>query len=76
MQYIKDALSFGPLRVSVIKVGTSGTLAQALAVLVQKETTGWITVCDGTSQDWTDLASWIKAREKEQKSWKAVCYNT
>ena len=76
VQYIKDTLSFGPLRVSVIKVGTSGTLAQALAVLVQKETTGWITVCDGTSQDWTDLASWIKAREKEQKSWKAVCYNT
>lgn len=75
-QYIKDALSFGPLRVSVIKVGASGTLAQALAILVQKETTGWITVCGGTSTDWTDLVSWIKAREKEQKSWKAVCYNT
>ena len=75
-QYIKDALSFGPLRVSVVKVGASGTLAQALAILVQKEQTGWITVCDGTSQDWTDLVSWIKAREKEQKSWKAVCYNT
>ena len=26
-QYIKDALSFGPLRVSVVKVGASGTLA-------------------------------------------------
>ena len=75
-QYIKDALSFGPLRVSVVKVGASGTLAQALAILVQKEQTGWITVCDGTSQDWTDLVSWIKAREKAQKSWKAVCYNT
>lgn len=75
-QYIKDALSFGPLRVSVVKVGASGTLAQALAILVQKEQTGWITVCDGTSQDWTDLANWIKARAKEQKSWKAVCYNT
>lgn len=75
-QYIKDALSFGPLRVSVVKVGASGTLAQALVILVQKEQTGWITVCDGTTQDWTDLVSWIKAREKEQKSWKAVCYNT
>jgi len=74
-QYIKDALSFGPLRVSVVKVGTEGTLAQALAILVQKEQTGWITVCGGTTQDWSDLSSWIKAREKEQKSWKAVCYN-
>ena len=26
-QYIKDALSFGPLRVSVVKVGAEGTLA-------------------------------------------------
>lgn len=75
-QYIKDALSFGPLRVSVVKVGAEGTLAQALAILVQKEQTGWITVCDGTSSDWTDLVSWIKAREKEEKSWKAVCYDT
>lgn len=74
-QYIKDALTFGPLRVSVVKVGTDGTLAQALAILVQKEQTGWITVCDGTTQDWSDLVSWIKAREKEEKSWKSVCYN-
>ncbi len=75
-QYIKDALAFGPLRVSVVKVGAADTLAQALAILVQYEQTGWITVADGTAQDWTDLVSWIKAREAEQKSWKAVCYNT
>ena len=75
-QYIRDALSFGPLRAAVVKIGTSGQLAQALAVLVQKEQTGWITVCGGASKDWTDLTSWIKAREKEEKSWKAVCYDT
>ena len=74
-QYIRDALSFGPLRAAVVKIGTSGQLAQALAVLVQKEQTGWITVCGGASKDWTDLTSWIKAREKEEKSWKAVVYN-
>ena len=39
-QYIKAALSFGPLRVSVVKVGAEGTLAQALAILVQKEQNG------------------------------------
>ena len=75
-RYIKDALFFGPLRVSVIKIGSEGTLADALAILVQQEQTGWITLADGKSQDWSDLASWIKARENEQKSWKAVCYNT
>ena len=74
-QYIRDALSFGPLRAAVVKIGTSGQLAQALAVLVQREQTGWVTVCGGASKDWTDLVSWIKAREKEEKSWKAVIYN-
>ena len=64
-QYIRDALSFGPLRAAVVKIGASGQLAQALAVLVQKEQTGWVTVCGGASKDWTDLASWIKAREKD-----------
>ena len=62
-QYIKDALSFGPLRAAVVKIGSEGALADALAVLTQKEQTGWITVCDGKSQDWTELTSWIKARE-------------
>lgn len=75
-QYIKDALSFGPLRAAVVKIGSEGTLADALAVLTQKEQTGWITVCDGKSQDWTELTSWIKAREAEGRSWKAVCFNT
>ena len=75
-QYIKDALSFGPLRVSVVKIGTEKALADAAAIFTQYEKTGWITFADGKSSDWTDLASWIKAREKEQKSWKAVCYNT
>lgn len=75
-QYILDALSYGPLRVSVAKVAANGTLADALAILVQYEKTGWITVADGTAEDWTALVSWIKAREKDQKSWKAVCYNT
>ena len=75
-QYIKDALSYGPLRVSAVKIGTEEDLAEAAAVFTQYEKTGWITFAEGKSTDWTDLASWIKARELEQKSWKAVCFNT
>lgn len=75
-QYIKDALSFGPLRVSVVKIGTEDALADAAAIFTQYEKTGWITFAEGKSTDWTDLVSWIKAREGEMKSWKAVCYNT
>ena len=75
-QYIKDALSYGPLRVSVVKIGSSEALADAAAIFTQYEKTGWITFADGKSADWTDLVSWIKARELERKSWKALCYNT
>lgn len=34
-QYIKDALSFGPLRVSVVKIGTEKALADAAAIFTQ-----------------------------------------
>ena len=72
--YIQDALSFGPARVGVAKVGTSNTLNDALALITANEKTGWITVADGSSDDWTALATWIKAQEAEAKSWKAVVY--
>lgn len=74
-QYIKDCMTFGPLRCGVAKVGTDSTLSEALALVTAHEKTGWITVADGTSEDWTALVSWIKAREKEAKSWKAVVFN-
>lgn len=76
VQYIKDALSYGPLRVSVVKIATTGDLADATDIFTQYEKTGWVTFAEGKSTDWADLSSWIKAREKEYKSWKAVCYNT
>lgn len=73
-QYITDCMTFGPLRCGVAKVGADGTLADALALVTAHEKTGWITVAGGTSADWTALVSWIKAREKEAKSWKAVVF--
>ena len=73
-QYIKDALSFGPLRVSVVKIKTADDLAAAAAIFTQYEKTGWVTFAEGSSDDWTDLSSWIKAQEKAYKSWKAVCF--
>lgn len=74
-QAITDAMSFGPLRVGVAKIGSTDELAAGLALVTAQEKTGWITVVDGTSTDWTALVTWIKAREAEDKSWKAVVYN-
>ena len=73
-QYIKDALSFGPLRVSVVKIKTADDLAAAAAIFTQYEKTGWVTFAEGSSDDWSDLSSWIKAQETAYKSWKAVCF--
>lgn len=73
-QYIADCMAFGPLRCGVAKIGTDDTMADALALVTAHEKTGWITVVDGTSADWAALVSWIKAREKEAKSWKAVVF--
>ena len=74
-QAITDAMAFGPLRCGVAKVGSDGTLEEALALVTAHEKTGWITVVNGTTADWTALVSWIKAREAEAKSWKAVVYS-
>jgi len=74
-QAITDAMSFGPLRVGVAKIGSTDELAAGLALVTAQEKTGWITVVDGTSTDWTALVTWIKAREAEDRSWKAVVYN-
>ncbi|WP_294855620.1 phage tail sheath C-terminal domain-containing protein [uncultured Oscillibacter sp.] len=75
IQAVKDALSFGPLRVGVAKVGTGGTLAEALALVLENEKTGWLTVVGGTPEDWSDLVSWTKAREAAYKSWKTVVFD-
>ena len=36
---------------SRITAATPAQLAQALAVLIQREQTGWVTVCGGASKD-------------------------
>lgn len=63
-QYIKDALSFGPLRVSVVKIKTTDDLAAAAAIFTQYEKTGWVTFAEGTSDDWTDLPAGSRPRKR------------
>ena len=74
-QYIKDALAFGPYEVGVAKIGADDTVADGLALITANAHTGWITVADGTEEDWAALVAWIKAGEEKVRSWKAVVYN-
>lgn len=76
LQYIKDVLTFALNKVCVVRIdATGGLLADALSIVEKNVKTGWITIADGIADDFTALASWIKAKEALEKSYKAVCYN-
>lgn len=75
LQYIRDIFNFALNKVAVVRVDkTAGTVAEAVGILEKNIKTGWITVADGTEEDWTTLASWIKSKELERKTYKAVAY--
>lgn len=77
VRYIKDVLEFSPKKLIVIRMGENeeSTLGSALSKLQWFSNTGWITIADGTDEEYTDLVSWIKAKENEGYTYKAIVYN-
>lgn len=74
-QYIKDIFTFAPYKVCVVRIDTTiDTLADALEILTGNVKTGWITIADGTTEDFATLASWTKSQEGLKKFYKSVCY--
>ncbi len=75
LKYIKDIFNFSLNKVVVVRVDkTGGSIADALACIERNIKTGWITIADGVSEEWATLASWIKSKELERKTYKAVVY--
>lgn len=74
MQYIRDIFTFAPYKVAIVRVAEDGTVANALTILEANIKTGWITIADGVTADWTTLASWVKSKELEKKTYKVVTY--
>lgn len=75
MQYIRDIFNFALNKVVIVRIDkTGGTIADALATLEKNVKTGWITIAGGITEDWNTLASWIKTKEAERKTFKAVVY--
>jgi len=83
-RYIKDLFTFAPSKCIIVRMSAETeeeisnkiTLNQALKTLESLTKTGWITIADATETEYSDLASWIKAREKEGKTYKAAVYKT
>lgn len=76
LQYIKDIFNFAMSKVAVVRVDAGGTVSDALTILESNIKTGWITIADGTTEDFSTLASWVKTKEAERKTYKAVVYKT
>lgn len=75
LQYIKDIFNFALNKVAVVRVDkTGGSIADALKTVEGNVKSGWITIADGVTEDWTTLSSWVKAKELERKTYKAVVY--
>lgn len=74
LQYIKDIFNFALNKVAIVRVDTTAAISDALTVLEGNIKTGWITIADGTAEDFSTLASWIKSKELERKTYKAVVH--
>lgn len=74
-QYIEDVFTFAPFKVCVVRIDTTvDTIADALAIVEGNVKTGWVTLADGTADDWTALVTWTKAKEAAKKYYKSVVY--
>lgn len=79
-QYIKDIFEFAPYKVSIIRIDATGSpsapaITTAFPLVLENVKTGWITIADGTSEDFTALTSWVKSQITLKKTYKAVVYN-
>ncbi len=73
-QYIADVLSFGVNKVVVVRIDTTGLIADALAIIGKTVKTGWVTIV-GETADYTGLITWIKSKETAGETYRAVVYN-
>lgn len=74
LQYLRDVFGFALNKVCVARIDTAGSVADALIAIEKNTTTGWITIADGTAEEFSTLSSWIKSKELKRKTFKAVCY--
>ena len=75
MQYIDDIFALKqPYKVCVVTLGSSGTVADATEIIEKNVKTGWVTIADGSTTDFTALVSWIGTCESNDKTYKAIVH--
>lgn len=74
LQAIRDAFLFGTYRVCVARIGTEETVSNALTIIEKNISTGWIAYPEGIAADQQTIATWIKSKENNKKTYKALVY--
>jgi len=69
--YIKDVLGFVINKVIIVN---EDTVTDSLTKVEDYASTGWITIADGTQEEYNTLATWVKNKVANKKTFKAVCY--
>lgn len=75
LKYLNDVFEFGTYRVCVARIKTTESVSDALNIIEANVRTGWVAYPDGDADDQQTIATWIKTKEKEKKTYKAVVYN-
>ncbi len=75
LKYINDIFNYSLSKLAVVRIDkTGGSMADALQIVEHNIKSGWVTIADATQEEWTTLVSWIKTKETERKTYKAVVY--
>lgn len=75
MQAIMDVMTYAVGKLVVVKTDAAEPdVAGALAKIEKKCKNCWIGILAATAQETATLASWVKAKEKEKKQYKAVVH--
>ena len=75
LQYLRDVYAVKtPWRTAVVRIPTTGTMADATPVIEKNLSTGWVTVAGGTADDMTALRSWIGSMSQANRTYKAVLH--
>lgn len=70
---IEDIFTFPPAKVIVVN---ADTVANALIEIEKNIPTGWITISSNDAEeDFATLISWIKSKELQKKTYKAIVFN-
>lgn len=76
LQYIKDTLLGKPSKVVVVRVDVEKEVTDALNIVKNLYSTGWISLVSETKTDYDTLVSWIKTRrDTDKKTFKAIVFD-